>query len=329
MRPTSFLFFILCFFTLSAGAQAINETSFITTAQEIPLAQGRLYIDYSPVVVEDDVFSIQGLFYPEVATGVFTLYREETPLLPIISGSEIGDDEAYFYIEWVDTLRWNSTYILEYVVEESVLLQEEFSVAVLPKLVDSQTQQSYPVLHEESTSAVLDSTRQLLFEKNVISLTPQELRNYAQTAKESILLDKTRIIQETHYEDGSVRNETIIVVTITPTSPLDIIYVVEHIPKSFAATTAQLYSLTPFFVLEKDPVILWQLEDVTEPVNLSYTVEKSTDITGNTVLLAAIKEEPSSSLNWKLLAPLLFIPFIALLILYGTHFTSSKPYKRK
>jgi hypothetical protein len=329
MQTTHFLLLLVCFFTLVAGAQAIDETSFITTAQEIPLAQGRLYIDYLNPVVEDDVFTIRGLFYPEVATGTFTLYREQSPLLPIISGSEIGDDEAYFYIEWVDTLRRNSTYVLEYVVEESVVLQEEFSVAVLPKPIDSQARESYPVLHEESASAVLETTRQLLSEKNIVSLTPQELRNYKQTAKASILLNKTRIIQETHYEDGTIRNETIIVVTLLPTSPLDTIYVVEHIPKSFASTTSQLYTSTPFIVLEKDPVILWQLEDVAEPVNLSYTVEKSTDITGNTVLLAIAKEEPSASLNWKLLAPLLFIPFIALLILYGTHFTSSKRYKRK
>ena len=56
--------------------------------------------------------------------------------------------------------------------------------------------------------------------------------------------------------------------------------------------------------------------DVTEPVELTYTVAKNTSLTGNTILLA----ESEQSVDWDVLLPLLFIPLLAMIIIFFNHF---------
>ncbi len=321
--------FVALFFLLLVTSVYAAEDDFqklITTGEEILILQGKLYFDYPTTILEDDLFLVEILFYPEYGSGVFTLYRDGVPLLPESTGPDVGEENAYFYLSWADSLRSNANYRLAYVSNNTVAMEKKFSVVVTPKPIASQTEQEPEILSLEKLSDdILDDTRNLLIENDMPALTLQEIKNFQSTAEKLTTFTKLRTYQQTTYEDGTTRDETIIILRIVPEELITSLDVIEHIPKNFASRATYLQTDTPFTTLQDDPVIMWHLEDVTQPIELIYTIDKTTEVTGNTVLLAQTTDNPKHpDINWRLVAPLLIIPLVALFILYFEKFSPKK-----
>lgn len=320
------LIFFLCLFVFASFAYGLESDyeTLITTGEEIRLAQGRIYFDYPDSILEDEVFSIELLFYPNIAEGVFTLYREGFPLLPVSSGSELGEEQSYFHLSWADALQNNATYVLTYTSANQLLYEKKFSIEVIPKPIASQTKHEEILTLESVSEELLATTRTLLNERRTLSLSADEIKNFHENAQKKTTLTKSKFYQETIFEDATVRNETIVVLTITPQEPLQQLTIIEHIPKTFASRARYLRTNQPVDVLVDDPVIMWHLEDVSTPVELTYSIDKTTEVTGNTVLLSPTSTSSQRYINWKLIGPLLIIPLIALFIIYFEKFSPKK-----
>ncbi len=320
-----FLFFFLLLLLASTFAAEENNESILTTGEEIQLAQGTLYVDYPPIVNEDELFLIQILFYPKVAFGTFSLYREGFPLLPAVSGSAIGEKKSYFRVQWADSLRENGQYTLLYSTNDTSLFEKNFSITVIPKKIVSQTKEVINLTVQKADENLLDQTRELFSKAKLNEYTLQEMKNFQTTAEKATQVVKLKTYQQIVYEDGTKKNETLITLQITPKEPLASLRIVEYIPKDFASKVKQLFFSLPSYTLQDDPVIMWHLKDVSTPVTITYAVDKSTDATGNTVLLAQTSAQTHQSFtNWKIIWPLLVIPLIALLFFYLDKFTQKK-----
>ena len=212
-----------------------------------------------------------------------------------------------------------------YTINEEDILTKPFSVSANPKPVLSITPDVVDVPISRIDEDMLETTRKLLSDENVNDFTVQEIKNLHATAEKMTVFTKSRNNQHIVYEDGTERDETIVTLRIVPEEPLRTLQIIEHIPKEFAGTVRQIIVNEQPTVLDPDPVIMWHLEDVSEPVEITYTTEKSVDLTGNTVLLAeTVAETKQQMINWKLVAPLVLIPLIALLVIYFERFSSKK-----
>ena len=135
-------------------------------------------------------------------------------------------------------------------------------------------------------------------------------------AKETFTIQKEITVKEVTTKDDEKFIATEIKIRVQPKENETTIDVVEVISKEVAQHVSELaFSRAPI-ILEDDPVIMWHLEDVHEPVELTYTVAKNTSLTGNTILLA----ESEQSFDWEILLPLLFIPLLAIIIVFFNHF---------
>ncbi|MBN1175286.1 hypothetical protein JXA48_01445 [Candidatus Woesearchaeota archaeon] len=140
--------------------------------------------------------------------------------------------------------------------------------------------------------------------------------------------EKVRIQKKVVYEQEEKKSEktqedisTKVVIRVEPIQNQTSIDVVEVIPKEVALSAQDLiYSIQPI-ILEDDPVIMWHLENVDEPVELSYRVEKNVSLTGNTILLS---DDVKPDFDWRTLLPLLFIPLIGGLVVGFSKFEESR-----
>ncbi|MCF7799216.1 hypothetical protein K9M74_04915 [Candidatus Woesearchaeota archaeon] len=315
----------LLFFLLVSFASALESdyAYMVTTGEEIQLTQGTIYLVYPDEVVDDELFLIEVLFYPNVSESRFLLFREDKPLLSETTGPEPGEDTSYFYLSWADSLRMQGSYEFDFLVNNSLIYQDTLFISVLPKPLAFQLQQEPVLIKHVVDEELLSVTYTLLSDAALTNFTKEELLKANQLAEATTIVNKSYTHQENTYEDGTTREETVITIHIQPTQELKSLDIIEHIPKGFTSRAAYLFANKPFTILQEDPVIMWHVEDVTEPVELTYAIDKTTDITGNTILLAQKANDTTNSfINWKLAGPLVIIPLIALLIIYSERFFS-------
>jgi hypothetical protein len=144
-----------------------------------------------------------------------------------------------------------------------------------------------------------------------------------QRAKQVVQVQKT-LVQEKQVDDVTQEEQesSTIIITVEPTSSTrEDVEIIEVIPKEVAQSAANdmTFSVQPI-ILEDDPVVMWQLKDVEETVELSYTVNKSVTTTGNTVALSQEGEQepapqPTKS-PWEVIRPLLLIPLAVAAVVY-------------
>lgn len=149
--------------------------------------------------------------------------------------------------------------------------------------------------------------KELLYEKEIRA--PDIYVLQKELAEEQTIIEK-----ELHPS----KKKTDIVVKVRIVEPIEKMDIIEVIPKEIAQTAGELtFSVVPT-IIEDDPIVMWHLENVTEDIELTYTVNKNVTITGNTVAL--IDEEVSKTNNvwftWYMLAPILLIPLIASVITF-------------
>ncbi len=146
--------------------------------------------------------------------------------------------------------------------------------------------------------------------------TNQEISSRETKAKSSFSLKKELFVKRIKTKDNTSFIVTQVTLTIQPKKNESTIDVVEVIPKEIAQNVAELaFSLSPI-ILQGDPIIMWHLENVNTPVELTYTVAKNTSLTGNTVLLSG----KNQSFQWDILLPLLFVPLLAGIIIFFNNF---------
>lgn len=142
-------------------------------------------------------------------------------------------------------------------------------------------------------------------------------------ANEQVTIQKKIVYEKEEPKSGKTNQEfsTKVVIRIQPKENQTTIKVIEVIPKEVALSAKDLiYSVEPI-ILEDDPVIMWQLDNVDEPVELSYRVEKNVSVTGNTILLS---DDVKPEFDWRTLLPLLFIPLIGGLVIGFSKFEESR-----
>lgn len=166
-----------------------------------------------------------------------------------------------------------------------------------------------------------DTKQQLAQEeaRRVINIREQEEVNFEdrkERAEQLFSTTKEITLKEITMQNDQRFLATEIKLIVIPKENETTVAVVEVIPKEIAEHVSEIAFNKAPIILEEDPVIMWHLEDVTEPVELTYTVAKNVSLTGNTILLA----EPVESFDWSLLLPLLFIPLLASIFIFINHF---------
>jgi hypothetical protein len=173
--------------------------------------------------------------------------------------------------------------------------------------------QKNQLLDNQSSTALQAQAREQVI--SLVAKNQQEQASFSlreREARESAIIQKDVSLQRIIHENDTSFLATEVRITITPKKNKTAISIIEVIPKEFAAHVSELaFSIQPT-ILEEDPVVMWHLEDVTQPTTITYTVAKNTSLTGNTVALGVAPRV----IRWELLFPLLFIPLLAGIIIF-------------
>jgi len=187
---------------------------------------------------------------------------------------------------------------------EGLLRNAKERVFLLQKnqLLDNQSSTALQAQAREQAISLVAKNQQ---EKASFSLRERE-------ARDSTIIQKDVSLQRIIHENNTSFLATEVRITITPKKNKTAISIIEVIPKEFAAHVSELaFSIQPT-ILEEDPVVMWHLENITQPTTITYTVAKNTSLTGNTVALGVTPRV----IRWELLFPLLFVPLLAGIIIF-------------
>ena len=163
--------------------------------------------------------------------------------------------------------------------------------------------------------------------KPVVKKAKKTIAERKERARNVVAVQKTLIVESEEdevitgsQEPAPQAKRSTVVLTITPNDAKDeLIEIVEVIPKEIALSASELsFNIQPI-ILEDDPIVMWQLQDIEETVELTYSIDKEVEVTGNTIALAeevekeVIENEPSF---WETIRPLLFIPLAIIAVIY-------------
>jgi hypothetical protein len=217
---------------------------------------------------------------------------------PSILPEDIGDT-TYVILEW-------SVYVAEAgtrVLQLSGTTDLNVILSFNPITVDTE-EDEVPVTYAEADQALLESLREAGYTGS--------LNEFTEQAQLGQTVPITKTTQTIETPEGSTRTNIITV----DTTGYEQVQVIEIIPKEIAPTVADIAFSTKPIVIEEDPIVMWELSDLQEPVSYSVYGE---DITGNTVVLAT--HAPSNKTFWL---PLLLIPLVGIAIIFFARFSPKK-----
>lgn len=153
-------------------------------------------------------------------------------------------------------------------------------------------------------------------------------KEYAEPDLATAIADHQKTARFTNIKKSSkiVDGKTTINIKIIPIQTLKDVSIYEAIPKSFAENIDEITFATQPKVIEADPLIVWHFAELSEPVDLSYEVDKEIEDAEKktqTFAHAADFEEKKSSL-FMLLAPLGAVPVIIVIIIFFARFAKKE-----
>jgi hypothetical protein len=171
-----------------------------------------------------------------------------------------------------------------------------------------------------------------LLEKENFNFSKQELLNKISEANNDFELSTDVFLINQSFESKDVRTISRIILNINKKEINDEnfiyknIYLIHKIPKEYSNNTKSVdFEIVPMKILKEDPLIMWQIADVEMANKFTFEKETNSKITGETILIydkESSKENFLSKTWMKIILPLLLIPFIAVLLIYFSRFSS-------
>jgi hypothetical protein len=186
--------------------------------------------------------------------------------------------------------------------------------------------QEFPIIQEDLSNTIINPSQEVfdLLASQGYEFSKEEQDILIKNSKYVSLKKDSKIIKKINNE-GKLEEQTIISLNLTAQDNVKEIYLIEIIPKEFAKSAYDItYANTPI-VLEEDPVIMWHLHDENKEKKQTYSINKSSEVTGQSVILTGLYDvEQKSNVSWELIAPLLLIPLIGGFIIFFAKFAPKK-----
>ncbi|RLE39138.1 hypothetical protein DRJ17_01955 [Candidatus Woesearchaeota archaeon] len=251
---------------------------------------------------------------PDVA---FVHYSLTGELLP--AGKEANDMFFFANKTW-NTQEFTET-ITAYDKDNKTLeiVNATFTISFLTRQTVVQRRTALkPELAIIFTDVIIDAINRFIHIKNL-----EMLDEIYRMTQEMVTLNKEASIL-LGYE-----NQTFVRIEITPKQNLTDFIVIEYIPKGLVNSTDLIQPEVPesvtFEILEKDPLMVWHFEEVTDKVEIRYTIRKEIDPdqinNAKTIVLAdealaLYQEGRGLSLLWKILLPVIIVPVVVIVFIF-------------
>lgn len=298
----------------------------ITQGEPYVFDQGTVYLHTPDVVRSQRVFDIDAviLYDSDYEEAFLNLERQGELLTPFnLDAQDNPENQTYVHSTWKDILDQNTTYTLTFGSGSQSI---DFFVQVDPLVIIDRFVEEEVVEQRDLLPSEQEELRQLLREKGY-RYSPMEMEQLLEAGQQLIVLVKQKTTEKIFYDDQTARITTTYVIEAQPTEDMNFIEIIEYIPKGIAQHASNLdYEQEPI-VLEEDPVVMWHLEDVNEPVVVSYQSDKETNLVGNTIVLASSTkyvETQQGSNFWKIAILFILIPLVALIIIFFAKFEPKK-----
>ncbi|MFP4118456.1 MAG: hypothetical protein ACLFTH_00185 [Candidatus Woesearchaeota archaeon] len=243
---------------------------------------------------------------------------------PIEMNEFVADDtpenETYYLTSWNITPEANTTYSLRLSINDRTVHQTDVFVEVKERsIVDRNVRETALDISKTALDDQVEKKVRLLLSDAGYSFTPLEFENLKNNARMLLDTRKTLTTRTVWYDDNTSKTTTTVNLSIEPKPDAKIknVKLIEVVPKSVANDTDQLsFKDDVPEILEKDPVIMWNMEDLEDQQGATYEVEDESDVTGNTIVLAEEKKNTGKNAFFKILLAIILIPLIVGLIIY-------------
>lgn len=319
------IFLLLC---LSQSATAYSFDEFMSQSTLYVNDDLDVYVDFPAIVFAKEYFTIYA--FPDVALdNLSLLLYVDDQLIPhsLVTTLEDAHNVSYPVVMWNVSIEEETSFIIKLFHEGVSLFENSFVISVDSsnlEIVDV----SRHVLQVESVE--LSPVEELQLQEYVSSylgyeVTPLELEQMLEQGKDAVHISKEQHIVSTEFSTGLIEEKTEVVLSISLVTDVQDVFLIEYIPKEFAASVSELVFSDSVVVLEDDPVILWDLDASDTTQTKTYSVSKSTEVTGNTIALVRLPSDVQKSVfRWNVIVPLLLIPLIALIIIIFSKYQPKK-----
>jgi len=302
--------------------EIINSPNTITYNTDI----GNVYLYYPRSVIVDEPFTVKAamLFKEKGISGDMALFNNGVVLEGNFFAEDNEDEKAFFISSWNNVITKNESFQFSLLIDDKNLIDESFEVRAIEKIVIDTVEEVIIIEDENNDDYELDNLIEI-FEKNNMFYSKKELSKMIDNGKK-IVVEKNLVITSVEYLDGSFDVFSKIVLHIQENANVSKLKIVEIIPKEFAKSTDDLKFNSNPVILEKDPVIMWHMENMTEEKELYYEVKGNKSITGNSIFMVENDfdfEDDSRGLN-SVIYPVLLIPLVAGIIIYFSKFSKKE-----
>ena len=328
---------LVCFILTIQTVSAYSPDEIMSSGEVHILDQGTLYVLHPEEVFQRDNFTIDLLFIQstnEVVRGNISLEKDYVyrgvsktkKFVPQFIVGDFDDGTTYLQMSLNDSIVSNTAYRLKFIIQGEQVYSSDFTIKSKEKeILNKSTSQK--IIHEnislKDSVEEKNSLRKLLSDKG-LSLSQEEFDKANSEAVKNLKIDKTIETKVTTFTDGTKHTESTIYLRLNTKNLAKDLFVIEKIPKELAPTVDEIYFSEKPDVLESDPLVMWSLEDINSTKELSYTVDGTSNIIGETVVLGSFASSDSSKINYKFFIPVLLFFAVAGVLIYFSRFSKKE-----